>query len=128
LSLHDALPISSTTAGLTSCLATKSACEICQLLNEVGGLARDCDRFDDGNGNNGTCGAECGDGIVQTGEQCDDGDLSAGDGCSNACRVEAGWSCMGSPSVCTPTCGNGVVHAGEGCDDRGPPNAHRRSP
>ena len=112
----------STVAGVTSCLAAKSACELCQLLNEVGGLARDCDRFDDGNGSNGTCGLECGDGIVQPGEPCDDGNQSAGDGCSSTCTVEPGWSCAGSPSVCAPTCGNGVVDAGEECDDHGNAN------
>ena len=57
-------------------------------------------------------------------EPCDDGNQSSGDGCSNACRVEPGWSCAGSPSVCTPSCGNGVVDAGEGCDDGGTTNGN----
>ena len=106
-----------TQAALGSCLAAESGCQLCRFLNQVDGLNRDCDQFDDGNGNNGTCGAECGDGIIQDGEPCDDGNQGSGDGCSNACRVEPGWSCAGSPSVCTPTCGNGVVDAGEECDD-----------
>ena len=116
-----AFPACDTTdqAGLVSCLVRDSACQLCQFLNGVDGLARDCDRFDDGNGNNGTCGLECGDGILQPGEPCDDGNQTSGDGCSSTCRVEPGWSCTGSPSVCTPTCGNGVVDAGEECDDGG---------
>jgi cysteine-rich repeat protein len=106
-----------TQIGLASCVAAESGCRLCRFVNEVDGLARDCDRFDDGNGNNGTCGLECGDGILQPGEPCDDGDQSSGDGCSSQCAVEPGWTCTGSPSVCTPTCGNGVVDAGEECDD-----------
>jgi cysteine-rich repeat protein len=113
---------SATQGALASCLAAESGCQVCRFLNELDGLARDCDRFDDGNGNNGSCGAECGDGILQDGEPCDDGNQNSGDGCSNACRVEPGWSCSGSPSVCTPTCGNGVLDAGEECDDGGTAN------
>lgn len=34
--------------------------------------------------------AQCGDGIVDSGEQCDDGNLFGGDGCSASCTIELG--------------------------------------
>ena len=102
---------------LTTCLTGESGCQLCRLANDVDGLARDCDRFDDGNGSNGSCGPECADAIVQLGEGCDDGDATGGDGCSATCDVEPGWSCSGSPSVCTPECGDSTLDAGESCDD-----------
>ena len=43
----------------------------------------------------------CGDGIIQFGEQCDDGNTTDGDGCSANCGIEAGFGCIGQPSVCT---------------------------
>jgi len=104
-------------SGLTNCLRNESACQLCLLANSVDGLARDCDLFDDGNGTNGSCGAECPDAIVQGDETCDDGNGSDGDGCSSQCKVEGGWTCAGEPSVCTANCGNGVLDAGETCDD-----------
>ncbi|MEY3897446.1 MAG: hypothetical protein RLZZ214_2967, partial [Verrucomicrobiota bacterium] len=48
-----------------------------------------------------SCGAVCGDGIVQVGESCDDANLTNGDGCTATCSVQSGFSCIGSPSVCT---------------------------
>src|SRR4029079_17134508 len=119
--LLQAFPACATTDGsmLAACLGGESGCQLCGLANDVDGLSRDCDRFDDGSGANGTCGAECGDGILQAGECCDDGDASNADGCSATCDVEPGWSCMGAPSVCTPECGDGDVDAGETCDDGG---------
>jgi len=60
----------------------------------------------------------CGNGVIQLSETCDDGNTVSGDGCSDTCMVEAGFSCVGQPSVCTPlVCGNGVVQPGEACDD-----------
>ena len=104
-------------AGATACLERESACQLCQLLNETNGLARDCDLFDDGNGANGSCGSECPDGVVQADEGCDDGNGLELDGCSSFCTVEGGWSCSGEPSVCSLQCGNGDIDAGESCDD-----------
>lgn len=117
--LADAFPGCHTTnpTALAACLDGETGCQLCQLMNEVDGLARDCDAMDDGNPANGTCGPECADGVVQIEEGCDDGDASGGDGCSATCAVEVGWSCSGSPSVCTPSCGNGAVDVGEACDD-----------
>jgi cysteine-rich repeat protein len=107
----------SSEAQVPACLSSEAACQTCRILNDVDGLARDCDLFDDGDTTNGTCGEECADGVLQTGEACDDGNLVGGDGCSNFCKIEGGWTCSGEPSVCTPNCGNGVLDAGETCDD-----------
>jgi cysteine-rich repeat protein len=117
--LAEVFPTCDTTsaATLASCLDGESGCQLCQLLNEVDGLARDCDAFDDGDAANGTCGAECADGVVQVEEGCDDGGTADGDGCSATCAVEPGFACTGSPSVCTRTCGNGAIDPGETCDD-----------
>ncbi len=49
----------------------------------------------------------CGNGRTDAGESCDDTNARAGDGCSNACQVETGWSCTGTPSVCTQNNPNG---------------------
>ncbi len=113
-------PCSATDAtGLATCLSNKSACELCRVLNDVGGIVRDCDAFDDGDDTNGSCVAECSDGLVHPDESCDDGGLVDGDGCSNLCLVEVGWSCTGEPSVCTQNCGTGTLEFGETCDDGG---------
>ncbi len=106
-----------TESQIPACLSGEAACQTCRILNEVGGLARDCDLFDDGNGANGSCGEECGDGVLQAGEACDDGNVDGDDGCSNFCKIEGGWTCTGEPSDCTPNCGNGTLDAGEMCDD-----------
>ena len=71
------------------------------------------DTCDDGNGSNaddcvdllGQCRpATCGDGFIDSQgpvtEACDDGDTDAGDGCDGGCVVEAGFTCLGVPSVC----------------------------
>ncbi len=65
----------------------------------------------------GALGAKCGDGVVNNDEDCDDGNAVAGDGCSPSCKVEAGFSCAGSPSACTPVCGDGLMLGAEKCDD-----------
>ena len=104
--------------GVASCLSRGTACQLCRMLNDAGGLDRDCDHFDDGI-DNGSCNAECGDGLVHPEESCDDGNADSGDGCSDHCLVEDRWSCTGEPSVCTPNCGNGSVDSGETCDDGG---------
>ena len=103
--------------GVSACLKSESACQLCLMLNDVDGMARDCDLFDDGNAANGSCGSECADGVLQGSESCDDGDTDPNDGCSATCTVEGGWTCTGEPSVCTENCGNGALDAGETCDD-----------
>jgi len=46
--------------------------------------------------------AVCGDGTKEASEACDDGNVANSDGCSNACAIEQGFVCTGSPSVCVP--------------------------
>jgi len=59
----------------------------------------------------------CGDAVVGVSEQCDDGNLINGDGCSSTCQIEAGMSCVGSPSVCTvaSSCTAGNYWNGTSC-------------
>jgi cysteine-rich repeat protein len=106
-------------AGAADCLRRESACHLCLLFNDVDLLARDCDAMDDGDSNNGSCGSECADGIVQSDESCDDGNSNDLDGCSSFCTVEGGWICTGEPSVCSLKCGDGALDPGELCDDGG---------
>ncbi len=110
---------STTPSETTECLESESACQLCRMLNEVGGVVRDCDAFDDGDDTNGSCDAECGDGLIHREEDCDDENLVSGDGCSDVCLAEVGFTCTGEPSVCTPNCGNGTIDVGEVCDDGG---------
>jgi|GEM_PF-1112263 len=44
--------------------------------------------------------ATCGNGGVEGDEGCDDGNTDGDDGCAADCTVEAGWTCVGDPSVC----------------------------
>ncbi|MEO6026050.1 MAG: DUF4215 domain-containing protein [Candidatus Binatia bacterium] len=108
-----------TSAGLAGCVDERLRCRFCTLLNDVDGLNRDCDLFDDANDANETCAEppECGDADLEPNEGCDDGGNVAGDGCSPTCEVEPGYSCSGSPSTCTAICGDGLVAASEACDD-----------
>jgi cysteine-rich repeat protein len=108
-----------TAAGLATCVDERLRCGFCTLLNDVDGLNRDCDLFDDANDANESCAepAECGDADSEPGEACDDGGNVSGDGCSPTCEIEPGWTCSGDPSTCSPICGDGVVGGGEVCDD-----------
>lgn len=41
---------------------------------------------------------KCGDlVIIAPNENCDDGNILDLDGCTTVCKVEAGWTCVGSP-------------------------------
>lgn len=108
-----------TAAGLARCADERMRCRFCNLLNDVDGLSRDCDLFDDADDYNESCAEppECGDADVETDEGCDDGGNAAGDGCDPTCQVEVGWSCSGAPSTCAPVCGDGLLTGGEVCDD-----------
>ncbi|MBU0661509.1 DUF4215 domain-containing protein, partial [Patescibacteria group bacterium] len=66
-------------------------------------------------GTGGMCASICGDGLVEDAEACDDGDTDPDDGCSSTCTVEAGYSCVGEPSVCTLTGGCGTLGPNELC-------------
>lgn len=103
-------------ASTSSCLARTTACQLCSMLNDSGAVERDCDEFDDGI-DNGSCEAECGDGLVHNAESCDDGNTDPEDGCSENCQQEFGWTCTGEPSVCVRNCGDGTIDLGETCDD-----------
>jgi cysteine-rich repeat protein len=59
----------------------------------------------------------CGNGIREGAETCDDANVASDDGCSASCRVEAGYTCTGTPSACVATCGDGSVGGSEACDD-----------
>lgn len=111
----------STVGGVATCVDSRIRCRVCNLLNAVDGLARDCDVFDDGNDANQSCAEPtgCGDGVIDGTEVCDDGGTSAGDGCGPTCLIEPGWTCSGAPSTCAPICGDGLVRGIEGCDDAG---------
>lgn len=45
----------------------------------------------------------CGNGVTESPETCDDGNTVASDGCSAVCRIESGYTCIGTPSICTRT-------------------------
>lgn len=108
-----------TAAGVARCADERLRCRFCNLLNDVDGLSRDCDLFDDANDANESCAEppECGDADVEDNEGCDDGNNLPGDGCSPLCTVEPGWGCSGEPSTCAAVCGDGLLTAGEVCDD-----------
>ncbi|MGE0786539.1 MAG: DUF4215 domain-containing protein [Sandaracinaceae bacterium] len=57
----------------------------------------------------------CGNGMIDGGEACDDGNPIANDGCTG-CMEDAGFNCVGAPSVCNAVCGNNMIHGGEECD------------
>ena len=59
----------------------------------------------------------CPNGATEDAETCDDGGAVPGDGCSDACRIEFGFYCDGTPSVCVTTCGDGAPAGAETCDD-----------
>ena len=117
-------------------------CEVCLYWNNIDGLDRNCDLFDDGVVN-GSCGDTiCGNGVLDPGEDCDDGNTMDGDGCSAVCLFECaecfdtfGLQCTGqlcSASVpcppfnvicsaelcpaacpCCPVCGDGMCEGDE---------------
>jgi cysteine-rich repeat protein len=89
------------------------------LIPSAGGAGAGGSPFTTGTGGTGGAGggAVCGDGILEPPEQCDDGNTISGDGCDPDCKIEAGYTCAGQPSVCTSTCGDGVVAGDEQCDD-----------
>ncbi len=108
------------------CTGEPSLCDTLCGDNVVAGL----EQCDDGNttdcdGCRGDCSAietGCGDGFVCGAETCDDGNTSWGDGCGGTCIQEAGWTCVGEPSVCTVGCTvppalflQGACNAGDMC-------------
>jgi hypothetical protein len=75
---------------LQPCLDQKVECEVCMALNALDALERNCDEFDDG-ALNGSCLAECGNGVLETGEVCEaDGDCGVSQVCENCDCVGTG--------------------------------------
>lgn len=62
----------------------------------------------------------CGDNMLGATETCDDGNVNDGDGCSATCKIEAFFSCNGTPSMCTPldTDNDGVPDKTDNCDTK----------
>lgn len=97
--------------GLAGCLVDRIDCRLCQQLNEINGLSRDCDLFDDGTANDSCREAlpVCGDDVLdQPSEQCDDGNTSGGDCCSPTCQFETTAAACELPRVVITTPVNGV--------------------
>jgi hypothetical protein len=73
---------------LADCIDQKIECRVCEALNALDGLARDCDQFDDGEVDD-SCSSPtrfCGDGVVnQPVEECDPPDDSA---CPGRCEPD----------------------------------------
>lgn len=88
-------PLTSTSSAINSsrCVGTRG---IANPIDQLG-RKRDlhCDR--------GAIESICGDGLLHEilEETCDDANIERGDGCSDKCKVEAGYTCVGEPSVCT---------------------------
>ena len=63
---------------------------------------------------------ECGDGAIDEGEACDDNNSRGRDGCSSSCEIEAGYACVGEPSVCTAAAEDtGTLEDTDGSGDTG---------
>jgi cysteine-rich repeat protein len=86
------------TQGTVSAVQIAADCRL-QICDGQGHLVSLVDRSDSPAG--GTCAAQvgCGDGVVAADETCDDGNAVPFDGCT-ACKVDAGFTCAGSPSRC----------------------------
>ena len=54
----------------------------------------------------------CGNGVLEGPETCDDGNAVAGDGCT-ACAQDAGFACIGAPSVCALASANAFCASAE---------------
>ena len=89
-------------AGTTACMSGSIVCagSVSPSAEVCDGLDNDCNGMVD---EGASCGAVCGNGILEAGEACDDANTTNGDGCTSSCLVQAGYSCTGSPSVCTAT-------------------------
>lgn len=98
-------------SGFAGCLVDRIDCRLCQQLNEINGLSRDCDLFDDGSANDSCREAlpVCGDDILDLpSEQCDDGNSAGGDCCSSTCQFETTAAACELPRVVITTPVNGV--------------------
>jgi cysteine-rich repeat protein len=97
--------------GLASCLVERIDCRLCQQLNAMNGLSRDCDLFDDGSANDSCRDAlpVCGDDVLDLpSEQCDDGNTDNGDCCSSSCQFETTAAACEQPRVVIQIPDNGI--------------------
>lgn len=98
-------------SGFAGCLVERIDCRLCQQLNEINGLSRDCDLFDDGSDND-SCRETlpvCGDDVLDLpSEQCDDGNSDGGDCCSSTCQFETTAAACELPRVVITAPVNGV--------------------
>lgn len=102
------------------CIADRSECAACRLLNGVDGLERDCDLFDDGSEND-SC-STCGNGIVEVGEDCDEGIANGQGCCGELCQAVANDTPCDDGLYCTETdsCQAGVcTGSGDPCSAGG---------
>jgi hypothetical protein len=110
------------------CLDEKIECEVCKALNELDGLNRNCDSFDDGVVN-GSCGGpivpDCGNEVVEPGlgEDCDPPESFCGDGgvCMSDCTCGL-FQPITVPTNAEPFC-EGFKPDGSPYPDRDDPNA-----
>jgi hypothetical protein len=97
-----------------ACIDHKIECEVCKALNDLDGLSRDCDEFDNGvlDGSCDGAGPVCGDNSVNRPEEACDG--IDDDACPGDCIAP------GQAGECTcavaQECGNNVTEGTEHCD------------
>ena len=106
--------------GLVDAVSRARAAGCAASPNDVDALARDCDDvYDDGNGANGTCGAECGDGVVADERgRATTATHRDGDGCSSDVPRRAGLdAARARRASARRAAATASVDAGEACDD-----------
>ncbi len=92
----------------------------CSVMQSMGMSTPECARFFDGSTSTTSSQASsakpvCGNSTLENKEQCDDGNKKSKDGCSASCKIESGYTCLGT--TCTSLCGNGQKENSEKCDD-----------
>ncbi|MDP2339482.1 MAG: hypothetical protein Q8O67_00880 [Deltaproteobacteria bacterium] len=107
------------------CNSVCGVCARCTTAGNVGSCVLDpagsdpegeCAGNCDGSGQ---CAGVCGDGAIDGSETCDDTNTTSADGCSSSCLVEAGFTCVGQPSVCSSVtaCADGLDNDNDGVID-----------
>ena len=76
------------------CVSCPGSCKTCSSATQC----TSCSTTGYSPNNAGVCMPSCGDGLIVGSENCDTGN-SASNGCVG-CRIQAGWTCSGQPSVC----------------------------
>ncbi len=106
-------------ASLNTCLDVIVECNICLALNEIDGLNRNCDDFDDGQANGSCGGAVCGNDVIEAGEDCEPpgSTCTGGENCLNCICVPQGslgthMSELDASAIC-----EGGANNGQECTD-----------